>query len=186
MVPTETTVETGISAEQSRLRKVSNAYIEQAEREAWVQKGSGLLGFAKVLMDGAKTDDSSKSADYYDHVSAGTSSTEMVVRITTDIDRAKHGLDVATIEAKRLLETPPSAKGLRVDLVSYESVLVTAKKARRTFAASLSRVEAAPELGAYEAADKLSQLDESIEVARKMADTLADFTRDYKKQQAKT
>ena len=53
MVSSEAVVETGLSTEQSSLREVSEAYTDLAERKHWVAKSGGLLGFARVLMDGA-------------------------------------------------------------------------------------------------------------------------------------
>lgn len=175
MVPAEAIVQTGISAEQSSLRKVSTAYIEQAEREKWVAKNKGLLGFARVLMDGAA--DSDEPERYQDVLMASDQPVEkQITKLASDIERAAHGLDVTTMEAKKLLAAEEVPDGLRADLVSYESALVTAKKARRTFASACSDLEKAHSIQMERATDALTAFELRIDEAREVADRLADFS----------
>ena len=177
MVATEAMVETNLTKQDSSLRNVSDAYTDMAEREKWVAKSSGILGFARVLMDGASDSDDAASP-YAEQVQrdAGTVS-EQLDLIREDIEGAAHGLDVATMEVDKLFEADSSAKSLRADLVSYESALVTAKKARRTFIETLTELDSD---GVNSTAYALSELDASIDRAREAADKLATFAADRK------
>ena len=172
MVSSEATVETGLTAEQSSLRKVSDAYIDLAERKNWVPKSGGLLGFARVLMDGASGDHETEGSAYAAALEKEATSDAQIQRLKGDIDGAAHGLNVATMEAEKLYGTGISAKSLRADLVSYESALVTAKKARRTFVTTLADLDTQ---GATSANDALTEFDASINAASRAADKLADY-----------
>ena len=176
MVSSEATVETGLTAEQSSLRKVSDAYIDLAERKHWVAKSGGLLGFARVLMDGS-SDDGKDGAYAAELQSAAVTVEAQEARLREDIEGATHGLNVATMEAEKLFEVDLPAKSLRADLVSYESALVTAKKARRTFVSTLAQLEID---GAAATTDALTAFDSSIDEARDAADKLADLAADRK------
>ena len=176
MVSSEATVETGLTAEQSSLRKVSDAYIDLAERKHWVAKSGGLLGFARVLMDGS-SDDGKDGAYAAELQSAAVTVEAQEARLREDIEGATHGLNVATMEAEKLFEADLPAKSLRADLVSYESALVTAKKARRTFVSTLAQLEID---GAAATTDALTAFDSSIDEARDAADKLADLAADRK------
>lgn len=176
MVSSEATVETSLTAEQSSLRKVSDAYIDLAERKHWVAKSGGLLGFARVLMDGASknSDEAAYVADLRsDHATAEAQE----LHLREDIESATHGLSVATMEAQKLFDTDIPAKSLRNDLVSYESALVTAKKARRTFVSTLADLEIA---GTDATSASLTAFDASIDEARDAADKLADLAANRK------
>jgi hypothetical protein len=182
MVSSEAVVETGLSAEQSSLREVSEAYTDLAERKNWVAKSGGLLGFARVLMDGASGDDQTPEMKYASELqSHSTSRSQQVLQLRNDIESATHGLNVATMEAEKLYGSEASAKRLRADLVSYESALVTAKKARRTFVSALTDYEPEELEGA---SDALSSFDHSIDSARDAADKLADYAADRKSSEA--
>jgi len=176
MVSSEATVETGLTAEQSSLRKVSDAYIDLAERKHWVAKSGGLLGFARVLMDGS-SDDGKDGAYAAELQSAAVTIEAQEARLREDIEGATHGLNVATMEAEKLFEADLPAKSLRADLVSYESALVTAKKARRTFVSTLAQLEID---GAAATTDALTAFDSSIDEARDAADKLADLAANRK------
>lgn len=178
MVASQATVETGISSEESSLRKVSDAYTDLAERKNWITKSQGLLGFARVLMDGANESEQSETSEYAAQVKRDAVQLEdQIALIRNDIEGAAHGLDVATMEVNKLFETDRPARSLRADLLSYESALVTAKKARRTFVTTLD--ELALNDG-NTASYALAQLDVSIDNARDAADKLASFAADRK------
>ncbi len=182
MVSSEAVVETGLTTEQSSLREVSNAYTDLAERKHWVEKSGGLLGFARVLMDGASGEDETPAMKYSENLKANsTARNEQVLQLRDDIESAAHGLNVATMEAEKLYASDASAKSLRADLVSYESALVTAKKARRTFVRTLARFETEELEGASGA---LTAFDASIDSARDAADKLADHAADRKRSEA--
>lgn len=182
MVSSEAMVETGLGKEQSSLRQVSEAYTDLAERKNWVAKSGGLLGFARVLMDGASGEDQSPEMKYAAQLQADRASrSQQVLQLRDDIESATHGLNVATMEAEKLYGSDASAKRLRADLVSYESALVTAKKARRTFVSALTEYEPEELEGA---SDALSSFDHSIDSAREAADKLADYAAERKSREA--
>ena len=178
MVASEATVETNLSSSESSLRKVSDAYTDQAERKLWIAKNIGLLGFARVLMDGASSSDESADGTYLELVTTKAPvESDQISFVKSDIESAAHGLDVATMEVEKLFGAGLSAKSLRADLLSYESALVTAKKARRTFVTTLSDLNA-DEINS--ASYALTELDLSIDKARDAADKLADYAADQK------
>ncbi len=178
MVASEATVETNLSVSESSLKKVSDAYTDLAERKLWIAKNTGLLGFARVLMDGTSGEGESPEGTYLKLVtSQSAASSEQISFVQADIESAAHGLDVATMEVDKLFGAGISAKALRADLLSYESALVTAKKARRTFVSTLSDLEI-DEINS--ASYALTELDQSIDKARNAADKLADYAADRK------
>ena len=178
MVASEATIETDLSTSESSLRKVSDAYTDLAERKLWVAKSTGLLGFARVLMDGASSSEDSSEGTYLELVTTEAPvSSDQITFVKTDIESAAHGLDVATMEVEKLFGAGLTAKLLRADLLSYESALVTAKKARRTFVTTLSDLDI-EEINS--ASYALTELDLSIDKARDAADKLADYAADRK------
>ena len=182
MVASEATVETDLTAEESSLRKVSSAYTDLAERKNWVEENKGLLGFARVLLNGTSDEETNGQDTYLDQVqSQSEAPSEQADFIRTDIEGASHGLDVATMEVEKLFGADRKAKALRADLVSYESALVTAKKARRTFISALTDIEMAD---ANPTTYALAQLDVSIDAANDAADKLADHAADRKRVEA--
>ena len=182
MVASEATVETELSASESSLRKVSDAYTDLAERKLWVAKNTGLLGFARVLMDGASSSDDSSEGTYLKLVtSEAPVSADQITFVKSDIESAAHGLDVATMEVEKLFGAGLPAKALRADLLSYESALVTAKKARRTFVGALTEFDEDELEGASVA---LTAFDNSISEASDAADKLADYAADRKSSEA--
>ena len=182
MVASEAIVETELSAEESSLRKVSDAYTDLAERKNWIAKNTGLLGFARVLMDGSDKSDAARRGTYTETVQTdASSSAEQMALIRNDIESAAHGLDVATMEVNKLFGIDLKARALRADLLSYESALITAKKARRTFVATLSELEIDE---ANSTTYALSAFDRSIDAAREAADLLADYAANRKSSEA--
>ncbi|MEL6728345.1 MAG: hypothetical protein AAFP81_08440 [Pseudomonadota bacterium] len=177
MVASEAMVETNLTKQDSSLRNVSDAYTDMAEREKWVAKSGGIFDFARVLMDGAS--DTEEGANPYAQQlqSDAITVTDKLDLIREDIEGAAHGLDVATMEVEKLFEADLSAKTLRADLVSYESALVTAKKARRTFVETLAELDTD---SVNTASYALSELDASIDRARNAADKLATYAADRK------
>lgn len=182
MVASQATVETGLSAEDSSLRKVSDAYTDLAERKNWIAKSQGLMGFARVLMDGAGEDDAGDVGVYAEQVKRDAPQvSDQIALIRSDIEGAAHGLDVATMEVNKLFETERPARSLRADLLSYEAALVTAKKARRTFVTTLDELELND---GNTASYALAQLDVSIDNARDAADKLATYAADRKSEES--
>lgn len=182
MVASEATVETNLSASESSLRKVSDAYTDLAERKLWVEKSRGLLGFARVLMEGTSDKEGSQDSTYLALVqSEAPTESQQIAFVKADIESAAHGLDVATMEAEKLFGEGLTAKALRADLVSYESALVTAKKARRTFVSTIAGLDTEDVNFASYA---LTELDLSIDKARDAADTLADYAAERKREES--
>lgn len=182
MVASEALVETDLASEDTSLRKVSDAYTDLAERKNWVEKSAGILGFARMLMDGSDDRDQGSDLVYLENVQNTSADIKAQLDlIRADIEGAAHGLDVATMEAEKLFETERSAKTLRADLVSYESALVTAKKARRTFVTTLTELAMAD---ANPTTYALAEFDNSIDAANDAADKLADFAANRKKTEA--
>lgn len=182
MVASEATVETSLTAKESSLRKVSSAYTDLAERKHWIEENKGLLDFARVLMNGASDEDANGEVTYLAQVQAqGAAKLDQAKFIRADIEGAAHGLDVATMEVEKLFGVERPAKALRADLVSYESALVTAKKARRTFVSALADIEMAD---ANPSTYALAQLDVSIDAASDAADKLADYAAERKRAEA--
>ena len=182
MVASEAMVETNLGSETSSLRKVSDAYTDLAERKNWIAKSTGILGFARVLMDGVGEKDDVETSTYTLQVKTEAELVdERIALIRTDIESAAHGLDVATMEAEKLYGTDRAAKALRADLVSYESALVTAKKARRTFLDTLGELDMDD---ANTASYALAQLDVSIDNASDAADKLASYAADRKSEES--
>ncbi|MEM7328139.1 MAG: hypothetical protein AAF437_05320 [Pseudomonadota bacterium] len=176
MVASEATVETNLSSQESSLSKVADAYTEQAERKNWVTASKGLFGFARVLMDGARDEADDQDTSYTSQVKRESDGTlAQADYIRTDIESAAHGLDVATMEVQKLFGADLPAKALRDDLLSYETALVTAKKARRTFIETLADLDMAD---ANTTTYALAQFDVSIDSARDAADKLADYAAD--------
>ena len=179
MVASEAVVETELSAEESSLRKVSDAYTDLAERKNWIAKNTGLLGFARVLMEGSDKTEAAPLGSYSETVlQEAPLAADQLVMIREDIESAAHGLDVATMEVNKLFGIDLKARALRADQLSYESALITAKKARRTFVATLSDLEIGE---ANSTAFALARFDSSIDAARDAADLLADYAANRKR-----
>ena len=172
MVPGEATVETSISQSQSALRTASNEYCTQAVDAGWVTKGAGLFGLADTLING-KDENAKTPDDYAARINASTAQPAAVLtRVIRDADTARRGLAVITIEARSVL-SGADADANRADVMSYERALVRAQSSRRAFAKAVS---IAVKRGADPAdADRaLAELANEIDMARKVADGLAD------------
>ncbi len=174
MVSGETSVETEVTPEQSKLRNVSNAYTKRAKSENWVTPSNGLMGFAKVLMDGVSHDHDAPQT-YADIIDARAGDVaELYQRIAMDINAARGGLDVVTAEALTFIATTQTSKAnLRRDVVSFESALVSAQKSRRSFAKAIAVVADRSKLGIAATETELAAFDLAIDRARDMADNLA-------------
>ncbi len=174
MVSGEALVETKATPEQSKLRNVSNAYTKRAKSENWVTPSNSLMGFAKVLMDGA-SEHRDMPHTYAEIIEAQTGDVAgLYQRIAMDISAARGGLDVVTAEALTFIATTQTSKAsLRRDVVSFESALVSAQKSRRSFAKAIAVVADRSKLGIAATEIELSAFDLAIDRARDMADNLA-------------
>jgi len=174
MVPGEVVVEASVTPEQSSLRNVCNAYTNQAKAEHWVTPSNGLLGLAKVLIDGASNKKAAPRT-YAQVIEAKTANvSDLYQRISKDIGSARDGLEVVTSEAQTFIATSSATKAsLRRDVVSFESALVTAQKSRRNFAKAISIVADRSEYGLTAVETELAALDTAIDAARETANGLA-------------
>lgn len=174
VVSGEASVETSVTPEQSKLRNVSNAYTKRAKSENWVRPSDGLMGLAKVLMDGV-SDNRDAPQTYADIINTQAGDVAVLYhRIAMDISAARSGLDVVTAEALTFIATTQVSKAnLRRDVVSFESALVSAQKSRRSFAKAISVVASRSQQGLAMTEVELAAFDLAIDRARDMADNLA-------------
>ena len=174
MVPGQAVVETSATAEQTSLRNICNAYVKQAKAEHWVTPSAGILGLAKVLIDGASDQDDARK-NYADIIEAETANlTVLHARLLTDIGAARVGLDSVNDEAVGFVVSKTRTKaGLRKDVVSFEGALVAAQKSRRNFAKAISVVAKRSDTSLAEIDASLAAFDASIDNARDIADRLA-------------
>ncbi|MDJ0922362.1 MAG: hypothetical protein QNI84_14635 [Henriciella sp.] len=174
MIPGTAIVETNLSAEQSDLRAASDAYVRSAKEENWVKPSNGIADLAKVLMDGMSGEEKPANS-YLEQIQADIPTPEsQLVEIDSDVRLAAEGLAAVTAEASAFLAEPTAAETIRrSDVMSYETCLVTAQKARSSFVEALQSVAAEGSFDLMPAQDSLRDLDLAISDARKMADRLA-------------
>ena len=174
MVPGQAVVETSATAEQTSLRNICNAYVKQAKAEHWVTPSTGILGLAKVLIDGASDKDNTRK-NYADIIEAETADvTVLHARFLTDIGAARVGLDAVNAEAISFMVTSTETKAsLRKDVVSFEGALVAAQKSRRNFAKATSVVAKRSDVSLVEIDASLAAFDTTIDSARDIANQLA-------------
>lgn len=170
VVPTETTVSTEATVEQSALRTSADLFCEKAEAEGWVASSSGLLGFASVLMNGAGTS-GERPGTYADRIDAGSNDASVVVeRIATDATTARDGLLSVKREADVLIASETSVPD-RIDVMAFERALVRAQRSSRGFSEALEIVSGRTEETSAGAA-AIAAFDEAIDGARRIADAL--------------
>lgn len=176
MIPGTAVVESRLSAEQSNLRVASDAYVQTAEDKNWVQPSGGIVELAKVLMDGV-SGDQKRAQSYLDQIEAEIPQPEArLVEIDSDVRQAASGLAAITSEASSFIAEPTAAETIRrSDVMSFETSLVTAQKARTSFVEALQSVSSQGVFDMQPAQDALTDLDHAISDARKMADRLADL-----------
>lgn len=173
MVSGETTVETGLTQDQSELRTASAAYCDETVEEGWVNASGGLFGLANTLINGES--ETEKPADYATRVEAATAAPVIVLaRIMSDSEAARTGLAAVTSEAVRVLNSPTETKTSRSDVMSFERALVRAQLSHRSFQEALSVVAVRADMGVGPVDAELETFADTIDEARKVADGLAD------------
>tara|TARA_R110002072_G_scaffold315_8_gene2181 strand:- start:769 stop:1320 length:552 start_codon:yes stop_codon:yes gene_type:complete len=173
MVPGEATVVSGLSHNQSVLRKVSSDYCDAVVDAGWVQSSGGLAGLADTLINGR----SGKVEDYAARIGAGKNAPSLVLsRISADTQSARSGLASVSTEANAVLTNSGDATANRTDVMSYERALVRAQMAYRNFQGALSTVAARADMDMDTAPvdAELADFADTIDAARKTADELAD------------
>tara|TARA_R110000751_G_scaffold2632_3_gene14031 strand:- start:11088 stop:11639 length:552 start_codon:yes stop_codon:yes gene_type:complete len=173
MVPGEATVVSGLSHNQSVLRKVSSDYCDAVVDAGWVQSSGGLAGLADTLINGR----SDKVEDYAARIGAGKNAPSLVLsRISADTQSARSGLASVSTEANAVLTNSGDATANRTDVMSYERALVRAQMAYRNFQGALSTVAARADMDMDTAPvdAELADFADTIDAARKTADELAD------------
>lgn len=176
MVSGETTVEAGLSQNQSALRIASTDYCDQALEAGWVKSGGGLAGLANTLINGI-TSEQERADTYAARIGADNRAPALVLaRIVSDTQAARNGLNEVSREAETLLGTAGRHGATRADVMSYERALVRAQMAYRSFQSALGEVSARPEMDMDTApVDKeLDAFAAVIDNARETADRLAD------------
>ena len=173
MVPGQATIVSGLSHNQSVLRKVSGEYCDEAVKSGWVQASGGLAGLADTLINGRKA----TVENYAARIGAETNAPSLVLsRISSDAQSARSGLVNVSEEANALLDSPDSDAASRADVMSYERALVRAQMAYRNFQTALSTVAARDDMDMDTAPidAELADFADTIDAARETADGLAD------------
>ena len=173
MVPGEATVVSGLSHNQSVLRKVSSEYSDAVVEAGWVQASGGLAGLADTLINGR----GDAVEDYAARIGAGKNAPALVLsRISADTQSARTGLSGVSNEAIAVLKDSGDATATRSDVMSYERALVRAQMAYRNFQSALSTVASRPDMDIDTAPvdAELADFADTIDAARKTADELAD------------
>ena len=174
MVPAKIMVESNFAPSQTRLVEVCDAYNRRAVSAGWVAPPQGLFDFARVLMDGAPQEAASPD-DYVSTLDFANNDAEtLYIRVASDIDRARDGLQIVIGEAEILSETDDVPPGqLRSSIISFESALITGQKSRRSFIQSLEMIDAMEAGGDAAIAEvSLSSLEVVLDEARETADML--------------
>ena len=173
MVPGQVTVLSGLSHNQSVLRKVSGEYCDEAVKSGWVQASGGLAGLADTLINGRN----STVEDYASRIGADKNAPSLVLsRISADAQSARSGLANVSDEANVILRSPESDAASRADVMSYERALVRAQMAYRNFQSALSTVASRDDMDMDTAPidAELADFADTIDAARETADGLAD------------
>ena len=173
MVPGQATVVSGLSHNQSVLRKVSGDYCDEAVKSGWIQASGGLAGLADTLINGRD----STVEDYASRIGADKNAPALVLsRISSDAQSARSGLASVSGEANVMLRSPDSDAATRADVMSFERALVRAQMAYRNFQSALSTVSARDDMDMDTARidAELADFADTIDTARKTADGLAD------------
>ena len=125
-------------------------------------------------MDGAPQEAASPD-DYVSTLDFANNDAEtLYIRVASDIDRARDGLQIVIGEAEILSETDDVPPGqLRSSIISFESALITGQKSRRSFIQSLEMIDAMEAGGDAAIAEvSLSSLEVVLDEARETADML--------------
>ena len=175
MIPGTASVETGLSINQSALRKASSDYCAATVDEGWVDDSGGLAGLANILIHGQSKDGAGR--DYASRIGATSAAPSLVLaRIVTDTQAARAGLLDVSREANAVLLGDETDAADRTDVMSYERALVRAQMAYRSFSGALDEVEARPDVDVDTGpvASELEAFSDVIDDARVTADDLAD------------
>jgi len=174
VVPGVSTVETGISQEQSALRDAATLFTEKATTRGWINPSNGLLNLARVLVDGQDEDKSEAEVQTYAGFIGASERDKQAVLATvlTDGKDAAIALSNVSAEASTLLtiDLEDRTRTARKDLISFERVLVQASQARRAFVDALGQAGLEANV---DAVSMLVSLDAEIETARGLARKLA-------------
>ena len=173
MVPGQVTVLSGLSHNQSVLRKVSGEYCDEAVKSGWVQASGGLAGLADTLINGRD----STVENYASRIGADKNAPSLVLsRISADAQSARSGLANVSDEANVILRSPDGDAASRADVMSYERALVRAQMAYRNFQSALSTVASRDDMDMDTAPidAELADFADTIDAARETADGLAD------------
>ena len=177
MVSGQALVETSFTVEKSSLVRVCDSYNENAQSAQWVAPTAGLFDLARTFVDGEQGKVHPQNA-YLDELFLLSDEPAVLLKqIVSDVEQARSGLEIVTEEAEATVWSATLVgEGLRAEMMSFETVLITAQKSRKTFLSSSHTLVgwAAPSrLGMAEFESALAAFDAAIENARNTADLLA-------------
>ncbi|WP_018997859.1 hypothetical protein [Hirschia maritima] len=170
----ETVAETEIqlSKPQSELHKATAAFCETSRDSRWA---SGESNFSTLMKIWGGTNEIGE--EYWTHLTAfEPTSSEIVEQVSFDVTRAAGHLNDVNALAQALLPSHGADRKPRnADVREFERVLIHAGQARETFAASFLKLKQTDRaaLEDINPVEVLKPLDESLELARLIADGLA-------------
>ncbi|MAN74592.1 MAG: hypothetical protein CME85_01375 [Henriciella sp.] len=171
MVSKQAIVETEITQNQSEVRQKSEAFETLAQNEGWVSETGGMAGLAHMLFGSDGKQQASSAQTYAEKVAASSGDpAEVYSAVADDATRAAATLGELDRLADTLLDNGNVA---RIDLISFESALVTAQKSYRNFAEATGLVETRGKDGLPAAEDALRKFARTIDGARASADLMA-------------
>ncbi|MEM1105845.1 MAG: hypothetical protein AAGH87_05595 [Pseudomonadota bacterium] len=170
MVPTETTVESALSQEQTDLRAASDAFCDQVETAGWAPNETGFANLAAILMNGQSASDTGGAyLDGFEDTLRPDS--DHLAGLVQDVLTAREGLGSVMQEVRQILSNETLETG-RGDVTSFERALVKAQRASRTFLQARDTVaERAADTARVDEA--LAAFETDIDAARRLADALA-------------
>ena len=170
----ETVAETEVqlSKPQSELHKASAAFCEASRDSGWA---SGESTFSTLMKIWGGTNEVGE--DYWAHLTAfEPSPVEIIEQVSFDVSRATEHLNNVNELAQALLPSHGAdRKPHNADVREFERVVIHAGQARETFAASFLKLKQVDReaLADVNPVEVLKPLDESLELARLIADGLA-------------
>jgi len=166
MEPKTVTAEIALAPQSSQLHKASDAYCDNARRNAWATGETSIGALAGLLTGRNGAEDA-----YWKKISQDPKAAPaaLVSRIRADTAAAAKGLgDLSGIAQKLMSSSKPS----KTDVADFERALIHARQARDAFAEAL--VQAGHRTSEeYEPGKELDGLDRALASARAVADDLA-------------
>lgn len=165
-----TSLTTSFLTEESSLTRSAKEFSKTAESSGWVEKNSTLALIQSKLfnMPGSNTPDLSGYAERLN--SDSETGADMHSRISDDLDMISFALSRLNTETGKYLGSDKEPS--RSDVVAYEEALVAARRSRKVFEQACDLLNDRDPFLSRDAETRLVELDEQIEIARKLADRL--------------